>query len=52
MSLSELQMLDLYLTRMSGREAMGLGNLVPGGGVTPRLGAAILEEAAIWSLPK
>lgn len=35
MSLSELQMLGLYLTRMSGREATGLGNLVPGGGGDP-----------------
>lgn len=55
MGLSELQMLGLYLTRTSGGEATDLGNLVPGGGglgVTPRLGVAILKEAAIWSLPK
>lgn len=44
-------MLGLYLTQMSGGEASGLGNLVPRG-VTPRLEAAILKEAAIWSLPK
>lgn len=32
MSFSELQMLGLYLTRMSGREVIGLDNLVGGGG--------------------